>query len=431
VPDRVLTVVPASVVRGPLAVPGDKSISHRYVLLGAIANGATRIAGLAPGADVAATMACVRALGVRIETPGHATILIHGRGRSSLAPPPHPLEAQNSGTTLRLMAGILAGCPFSTTIGGDASLQRRPMQRIIDPLTAMGAHIDAASGGRAPLTIRGGTLRAIDWRSPVASAQVKSCVLLAGLAASGRTSVQEPQRTRDHTERALPAFGAVVTVEGLTVSVEGEQRLHAPDGALQVPGDPSSAAVWAAAAAALPGSDVRIDGVCINPLRLGFVDALERLGARVEVEPTADIGGERVGSIRVRHDSHTGTRIDGNQVPGLIDELPVLAARAALGAELEVSGASELRVKESDRIHALVTGFRRLGVDATERADGFVIRGHRRPVGGEVDAAGDHRLVMAFAIVALGASDPVAIHGADAVAVSYPGFSDDLARLRA
>ena len=429
-PDRVLTVTPAPVVRGALAVPGDKSISHRYVLLGAIAHGPTRITGLSPGADVAATMSCVRALGVRIETVGDGAIRVDGQGQSALTASARPLDAQNSGTTLRLIAGILAGCPFDTTITGDASLQRRPMQRIIDPLTAMGAEIEAANG-RAPLSIRGGALHAIDWRSPVASAQVKSCVLLAGLAASGRTSVHEPQRSRDHTERALPAFGVPVAIDGLAVSVIGGQRLTAPLGTLQVPGDPSSAAVWAAAAAAMPGSDVRIDGVCLNPLRLGFVAALQRLGARVDVESQEEIGSELVGSIRIRHDGHHDTRIDADQIPGLIDELPVLAARAALGGGLEVSGASELRVKESDRIHALVAGFRRLGIDATEREDGFVIRGQRQPTGGDVDAAGDHRLVMAFALVALGASGPVSIAGAEAVAVSYPGFSDDLARLTA
>jgi 3-phosphoshikimate 1-carboxyvinyltransferase len=430
VPDRVLIVAPASAVRGSLAVPGDKSISHRYVLFGAIADGVTRLAGLAPGADVAATIACMRALGVRIETP-EGGIRIHGRGRSSLTPPVGPLGAENSGTTLRLLAGILAGCPFATTIGGDASLRRRPMQRIIDPLTAMGARIDASNGGRAPLTIHGGALQAIDWRSPIASAQVKSCVLLAGLAATGRTSVQEPLRTRDHTERALPAFGGAVTIDGLTVSVDGDQQLEAPVDELKVPGDPSSAAVWAAAAAALPGSDVRIDGVCLNPLRLGFVDALRRLGARVDVRQTGEMAGEPVGSLRVSHDGHAAATIDSERVPALIDELPVLAARAALGGELDVSGAGELRVKESDRIHALVTGFQRLGIEVAERADGFTIRGHRQPRGGEVDAAGDHRLVMAFTLVALGASAPVTIHGAEAVAVSYPGFSDDLARLRA
>jgi 3-phosphoshikimate 1-carboxyvinyltransferase len=428
VADRLLTVAPARAVRGALAVPGDKSISHRYVLLGALADGLTDASGLAPGADVTATMACLRALGVRIETPGPGRVRIAGRGRAAFAPPAAPLDAANSGTTMRLLAGILAGCPFETTLTGDASLSRRPMRRVIDPLTAMGARITAADGC-PPLTIRGGALRAIAWRSPVASAQVKSCVLLAGLAADGRTSVHEPQRTRDHTERALPVFGGRVDVNELTVAIDGGQTLVAPAAALEVPGDPSSAAVWAAAAAALPGSDVRIDGVGLNPLRLGFVAALERLGARIDIATESVRAGEPVGSIRVRHDSHGRTAIAADDVPGVIDELPVLAARAALGGGLEVSGASELRVKESDRIHALVAGLRRLGVDAVERPDGFVIDGRAQPAGGEVDAAGDHRLVMAFALVGLGARGPTTIRGADVVAVSYPAFAADLARL--
>jgi len=428
VPNHLLTVAPARAVRGALAVPGDKSISHRYVLLGALADGLTDASGLAPGADVTATMACLRALGVRIETPGPGRVRIAGRGRAAFAPPAAPLDAANSGTTMRLLAGILAGCPFETTLTGDASLSRRPMRRVIDPLTAMGARITAADGC-APLTIRGGALRAIAWRSPVASAQVKSCVLLAGLAADGRTSVHEPQPTRDHTERALPVFGGRVDVNELTVAIDGGQALVAPAVALDVPGDPSSAAVWAAAAAALPGSDVRIDGVGLNPRRLGFVAALERLGARIDIATERVRAGEPVGSIRVRHDSHGRTAIAADEVPGVIDELPVLAARAALGGGLEVSGASELRVKESDRIRALVAGLRRLGVDAVERPDGFVIDGRAQPAGGEVDAAGDHRLVMAFALVGLGARGPTTIRGADVVAVSYPAFAADLARL--
>jgi 3-phosphoshikimate 1-carboxyvinyltransferase len=428
VPDPLLTVAPARAARGALAVPGDKSISHRYVLLGALADGMTEVSGLAPGADVAATIACMRALGVRIETPGDGHVSICGRGRGALAPPAGVLDAANSGTTMRLLAGILAGCPFQTTLTGDASLSRRPMRRVIDPLTAMGARI-VSTGGHAPLTIHGGALRPIAWHSPVASAQVKSCVLLAGLAADGRTSVHEPQRTRDHTERALPVFGGRVDVDRLTVAIEGSQALAAPGSPLLVPGDPSSAAVWAATAAALPGSDVRIEGVCLNPLRLGFVAALERLGARVDIARETVRAGEPVGSIRVRHEAHGRTTIAADEVPGLIDELPVLAARAALGGGLEVSGAGELRVKESDRIHALVTGLRRLGVDAVERPDGFAIDGRTRPTGGEVDAAGDHRLVMAFALVGLGASGPTTIHGAEVVSVSYPAFAADLARL--
>jgi 3-phosphoshikimate 1-carboxyvinyltransferase len=410
-------------------VPGDKSISHRYLMLGAIASGRTTIAGLSTGADVAATADCFRALGVRI-TPADGTMTVDGHGRRGLRPSATPLDAVNSGTTMRLIAGILAGCPFQSIVTGDASLRRRPMRRIIDPLTAMGARI-ASDDGRAPLVIDGGTLAPIDWAPPVPSAQIKSAVMLAGLAASGTTTVREAVRTRDHTERAFPAFGLRLERDATSVRVPGPQEAIAPQTALAVPGDPSSAAVWAAAAAALPGSRVELRGVCLNPGRIGFLAALERLGARVAVRQEAESGGEPIGTIVVEHQGQGETVIGGDEVPGLIDELPVLAARAALGARLEVSGASELRVKESDRITALVSGFRALGVVADERPDGFVIDGARRPSGGQADAALDHRLVMAFAIVALGAAGPTTITGADVVAVSYPGFAADLDRISA
>jgi 3-phosphoshikimate 1-carboxyvinyltransferase len=336
---------------------------------------------------------------------------------------------------MRLLAGVLAGCPFPTTVIGDASLSRRPMRRVIEPLSAMGARIDS-NDGRAPLTIRGGRLTGITWRSPVASAQVKSAIMLAGLAASGVSTVIEPLATRDHSERAFPAFGLTCTTargEGtsVAVSVPGGQEASAPAGLLTVPGDPSSAAVWAAAAAALPGSSVELTGVCLNPGRLGFVRALERMGAAIEIHATHEIGGESVGTIRIAHGGHRATSIAPEEVPSLIDELPVLAARAALGGGLEVSGAAELRVKESDRIAALVAGFRQLGITAEERPDGFVIDGSRRPRGGVADAAHDHRLVMAFTLVGLGSSEGSAITGAGAVAISYPGFAADLARLTA
>jgi 3-phosphoshikimate 1-carboxyvinyltransferase len=294
----------------------------------------------------------------------------------------------------------------------------------------MGARITSADG-YPPLTIDGGPLTAITWRPPVASAQVKSAILLAGLRADGTTIVEEPLPTRDHTERAFPVFGLRVDAAPHACAVTGGQQATAPIGSLLVPGDPSTAAVWAAAAAALPGSDVTLDGVCLNPLRLGFVRALEWMGAQVELEQQEDAAGEPVGRLRVRHGSHQRAIVEPAEVPGLIDELPVLAARAALGGGLEVSGAGELRVKESDRITALVTGFRALGVEADERPDGFVVEGRRRPIGGVVDAAGDHRLVMAFALVALGASGPSVITGADAVAVSYPDFERDLKGLLA
>jgi 3-phosphoshikimate 1-carboxyvinyltransferase len=421
-------------------VPGDKSISHRYLMLGAIADGVTSVTHLAPGADVASTVGCLRALGVEIEHPAPHAVRIHGRGRRALHESHAPLDAGNSGTTMRLMSGLLAGCPFRTTLVGDHSLSRRPMRRVIEPLTAMGARIESVDG-HAPLEIHGGRLTAMTWQSKVASAQVKSAVMLAALVPPGITTVVEPLPTRDHSERAFPAFGLSVTTSAvadddlvppagpITISVPGDQEAVAPRSPLHVAGDPSSAAVWAAAAAALPGSSVELVGVCLNPFRLGFIRALERMGAEVTMTADHEVGGERVGRIRVAHGGHREAVIAPAEVPSLIDELPVLAARAALGGRLEVSGASELRVKESDRITALVTGFRAMGVDASERPDGFVIDGSRRPTGGTADAASDHRLVMAFTLVALGASGSSTVTDAGAVAVSYPGFADDLRRL--
>lgn len=427
---QVFDLSPARALRGRLAVPGDKSISHRYTLFGAIADGMTEISHLAPGADVASTAACLRGLGVEIDVPAANALRIHGRGLRALRAPDAPLDAGNSGTTIRLLAGVLATCPFQTTVIGDASLSRRPMRRVIDPLVAMGARI-TSEDGRAPLVIEGGRLEGLRWKSPVASAQVKSAILLAGLAAHGVTSVVEPLPTRDHTERAFPAFGLRVDVTpgANTVSVTGGQTATAPAGPLRVPGDPSSAAVWAAAAAALPGSSVELTGVCLNPLRLGFLRALERMGADITIVNEGESAGEPVGTIRVAHGAHVATSIAPDEVPSLIDELPVLAARAALGGGLEVSGAGELRVKESDRITALVDGFRRLGVVAEERPDGFVIEGRRQPTGGTADAASDHRLVMAFTLVALGSAGPTTVTDAGAVAISYPDFARDLAGL--
>lgn len=397
-------------------------------MLGALAPGLTEITHIAPGADVASTLACIAALGARVEHPAEGVARILGVGGAGLQTPRARLDAGNSGTTMRLLAGLVSGFPLRVTLGGDASLCRRPMRRVVEPLTAMGARI-TSQAGRPPLDVEGGALVPIRWESPVASAQVKSAILFAGLSASGTTTVVEPMATRDHTERALPTFGLSCRVEGLAVSIDGGQALVAPSGVLVVPGDPSSAAVWAAAAAALPGSSVTIEGVGLNPHRLGFLAALERLGAIVARRQEEVVAGEPIGRISVAHGTHRVTAITADEVPSLIDELPVLAARAALGGGLEVTGASELRVKESDRITALVTGLRALGVEARELTDGFVIDGTRQPSGGLADAAGDHRLVMAFAVVALGASGPSTITGADIVGVSYPSFERDLAGL--
>jgi len=423
-----LTLFPASRFGGRLAVPGDKSISHRYVLLGSLAEGTTTVSGLAPGADVASSVACMQALGAQIVRTGPDALQIKGRGRVRLAPADGDLNCGNSGTTMRLLAGVVASHPFRSRLTGDASLSRRPMRRVIDPLEAMGAEVTSRDG-HAPIEIIGGDLSGIDWTPPVASAQTKSAILLAGLSASGKTTVREPLPTRDHTERAFDLFGISHESRPGFSAVTGGQIPTAPSGALRVPGDPSSAAVWAAIAASHPTWAIEIEGVCLNPLRLGFVHALSKMGADVRITETHRAGGEAVGTLRIAHGAPRLAVIEPSVVPSLIDELPVLAAAAALGGGLRVSGAAELRVKESDRIASLAEGFRKLGVHVTEKPDGFDIEGGQRPHGAVVDAHLDHRLVLAFTVLALSASGPTTINGANVVAVSYPGFHADLMRL--
>lgn len=427
------TVRPARRLHGRLRVPGDKSISHRYAVLAALAEGRSTLSNYAPGADCRSTLDVLRGLGVDIvgRRDGAAeTITVMGRGIGRLRSPAAPLDAGNSGTTMRLMAGVLAGHAFEATLVGDPSLSRRPMRRVIEPLERMGAHI-ASADGRPPLVVRGGRLHAIAHEPKVASAQVKSAVLLAGLHADGVTSVLEPARTRDHTERALSAFGGEATVDGLRVSVAGSQRLRARE--LAIPGDISSAAFWFVAAAALPDSRVEIEDVGLNPTRTALLDVLRRFGARITVAP-ANAGRpweEPRGSVVIEHGEVHPLVISPDEVPGLIDELPALAALAAHGAQVSVAGAAELRVKESDRIAALVSGFRSMGIDAEERPDGFVAGGRtaRRPSGGTAQACGDHRMAMAFAIAALGADRESIIEGAETVAISYPTFFETLEQL--
>jgi 3-phosphoshikimate 1-carboxyvinyltransferase len=339
------------------------------------------------------------------------------------------LDCGNSGSTMRMLAGVVAAQPFVTTLIGDRSLSRRPMRRVMEPLSQMGARIDAANGDRPPLTIHGGPLEGIDYTPAVSSAQVKSAVLLAGLQARGRSRVTEQTPTRDHTERALAAFGAFVDRNQENVSIEGGQTLHGLDA--RVPGDLSSAAFPMVAAATLRGSDVTVEGVGLNPTRWAILDILRRMGAVIEVEQTDVWQHEPVGTIRARWQGLGSLELGAEDVPSVIDELPVLAALATAGGELRVTGASELRVKESDRITSLVAGLRALGADADELPDGFHIRGTRRLHGGTVDAHDDHRLAMAFAVAGLTAAAPVIITGAEAAAVSYPSFFDDLERLRA
>ena len=433
-PSTAVTVPPARRLRGRLRAPGDKSISHRYALLAALADGASTITGYSTGADCRSTLACLRALGVQIrETApagGAGTIVVEGRGVGGLVRPAGPLDAGNSGTTMRLLAGILAGHPFDAALTGDESLRRRPMRRIIDPLERMGAHVAAEDGRRPPLRIRGGRLRGITYAPPVASAQVKSAVLLAGLHAEGATRIREAVPTRDHTERALDAFGSPpARGDDGTVAVLGGSRLTPRT--LAVPGDPSAAAFWATAAAALPDSDVTIEAVGLNPTRTAFLDVLRQAGADVHTEVTAAAAGEPVGDIRVRSGSLGDVEIGAAAAPALIDELPVLGALAAHGCRVDVRGAAELRHKESDRIAALGAGLRALGVQVEEREDGFCAAGEGAPAGGAADAAGDHRLAMAFAVAALAGAGPSRIAGADAVDISYPGFFAALDALRA
>ena len=424
------TVRPARRVTGTVGLAGDKSISHRYALLAALATGRSTIAQYSLGADCAATLDCLAAAGVSITRTHSAehglTVEIEGRGLRGLRAPASPLDARNSGTTMRLLSGILAAHPFVSVLQGDASLSKRPMGRVIVPLELMGARIESHDK-KPPLTIHGAALKGIHYRTEVPSAQIKSAVLLAGLQSDGTTIVQEDAATRNHTELALRAFGATVQVSGNTIELEGGQTLRGGD--FVVPGDISSAAFWLAAAAAVPGSDVEIRNVGLNPTRIALLDVLRRGGALIEEHVERKAGGEPSGRVRVRYGQPRALTLGADQVPYLIDEIPALAAWASLGGELHVTGAGELRVKESDRITALVRGFQSLGADVEEFSDGFHVRGSRRLRGGRADAAGDHRLAMAFAIAALGAESPSIISGADSVAISYPEFFSTLESL--
>ena len=436
-----VTVTPAPSIAGALRVPGDKSISHRYALLAAIADGRSTIANYAPGADCASTLSCVEALGAIVSrTPAAREgepplVTIDGRGLRGLHAPAAPLDCGNSGSTMRMLGGIVSAHPFISTLVGDASLSRRPMRRIIGPLSEMGAAITAGPGDRPPITIHGADLAGIHFKPDTPSAQVKSAVLLAGIQARGDTSVLEPAATRDHTERALVAFGAGVTVErstslsaaGKLIQIKGGQRLTGTT--LRVPGDLSSAAFWAVAASAIAGADVSITNVGLNPSRAALLDVLRRFGASVEATLDDEWNGEPVGRLRIRHGAMNEVVITPEEVPEVIDELPVLATLGTFGGSVTVSGASELSVKESDRIAELVAGLRAMGADADERPDGFQVRSGTRLTGGVVHARHDHRLAMAFAIAALGATGPTTINGADAVAVSYPAFFEDLDHL--
>lgn len=420
-----VTVKPARALRGTVRVPGDKSISHRAVMLGALALGKTEIDNFLFGADCLSTIGIARALGVEVIT-GDGRVIVNSGGLEALQEPDNVLDAGNSGTTMRLMAGVLSGCPFFSVLTGDDSLRRRPMGRVINPLTSMGARIAGRRGNScAPLAISGGGLNAIEYCSPVASAQVKSAVMLAGLFARGRTTVIEPARSRDHTERMLGFFGARVEVDGLRVSVWGEPDLRGKK--ITVPGDISSAMFFIAAGVTVPGSQIELVNVGINPTRTGALEVLGEMGADITLSNRREVNGEPVADLLVRGSDLTGTTMEGAIIPKLIDEIPVLAVVAALArGETVVRDAAELRHKESDRITAVVRMLSALGADVNERPDGFVVRGGKQLQGAPCDSYGDHRMAMAAAVAGLSARGETVVRGAECVGISYPNFFDTL-----
>ena len=408
-------------LRGRLRVPGDKSISHRAIMFAALAEGTSRITGFLEGEDTRATARVFEQLGVRIEAPAPSERIVHGVGLDGLRASASPLDCGNAGTGMRLLAGLLAGQLFDSVLVGDESLSRRPMRRVTEPLARMGARIETADGGLPPLRIEGGAaLNGIDFESPVASAQVKSAVLLAGLYAEGRTSVVEPRPTRDYTERMLRAFGADIEFAPGRASLMGRPRLRAID--VHVPSDFSSAAFFIVAACVVPGSDLVIEGVGMNPRRTGLLEALRLMGADIEVGSPREEGGEPVADLRVRASELRGIEVPTEVVPDMIDEFPALFAAAACATGTTVvRGAEELRVKESDRIAAMATALRALGIAVTETPDGALIQGGRTH-GGRVDSLGDHRIAMSLAVLAQRAERDVSIGDVANVATSFPGF---------
>lgn len=420
-----VTVGPLPALRRDVQVPGDKSVSHRALLLAALASGESRITGLQEGRDVAATRRALGALGVAVRVD-KGVVVVEGVGVGGLSEPDDAIDCANSGTTMRLLAGILAGHPFLSVLTGDHSLRRRPMARILDPLREMGAlALGRQEDTRAPLVLRGGSLRSLTWLLPVASAQVKSAILLAGLHARGLTWVEEPEPSRDHTERMLEALGAEVVRKGRRVGVRGRPRLR--PGEFHVPGDPSSAAFWVAAALLVPGSRVRVQGVSLNPTRTGFFRILRRMGAPVTWEVTDEACGEPLGDVTAEYGPLQGVSVEPSEVPAAIDEFPVLGVVAAVArGETEVRGAEELRHKESDRIDVLAGELRKSGVAVDTFRDGLRIRGGGSLTGARFQSHGDHRLAMALGVFALALPGGGVVEGADAVEVSYPGFWKEL-----
>ena len=414
-------------LKGEITVPGDKSISHRGIMLGALANGTTSITNFLKGADCLSTISCFQKMGIEIEEIENE-ILVHGKGLHGLSAPKEILDAGNSGTTTRLISGILAGQNFSCDLTGDASIQKRPMKRIMTPLSMMGADITSVhNNGCAPLHIKGAPLKGISYQSPVASAQVKSCVLFAGLYADGKTSVTEPFLSRNHSELMLSSFGASVQTCGTTATIEPEPVLTAQK--VEVPGDISSAAFFIAAGLLIPGSELLIKNVGINPTRDGILRVCRQMGANLELLNTRTQCGEPVADILVKHSELNGTVIEGDLIPTLIDELPVIAVMAACAnGETIIRNAEELKVKESNRLEIIVHHLSEMGCDITGTEDGMIIRGGKPLHGAVLDSHLDHRIAMSFAVAGLVADGETEITNADCVNISYPGFYRDLLR---
>jgi 3-phosphoshikimate 1-carboxyvinyltransferase len=420
-------ISPVSALSGAITLPGDKSISHRYAMLAGVAEGDTRIRNYSTGADCRSTLACVQALGIRVEQNG-AEVLVRGRGLDGLRAPSGDLDAGNSGSTIRMLSGILAAQPFHTRIFGDESLSRRPMERIMRPLVQMGARITGRDGRYPPLEIQGAALRRIDYELPVPSAQVKTCVLFAGLYAEGETVVRERVRSRDHTEIALREFGAEISAQRGVIRLQGRPRLSGCE--LYAPSDLSSAAFFIVAALLVPGSKLIVRGVGLNPTRSTLLDVLMGMGARIRVLDLEQRAGEPVGDILVEHAPVRGGVIEKETTAALIDEIPVLAVLGAASEEgLIVRDASELRIKETDRIATVAENFRRMGIQVEETPDGMAVPGKQTFRAARFDSFGDHRIAMAFAVAALRCDGESVIEGADAASVSFPEFYGTLEQL--
>jgi 3-phosphoshikimate 1-carboxyvinyltransferase len=422
-----LLLHPARNLSGSIRLPGDKSISHRYAMLAAMAAGVTRLENFATGADCASTLNCLRGLGIAWELGKDGILEIRGNG-PKLSPPSSPLNCGNSGSTMRMLSGILAGQHFQSELEGDASLCRRPMGRVIVPLRQMGAQISAAAGDLPPLRVRGGCLAPIEYAMPVASAQVKSAILFAGLFAGGRTCIVEPVPTRDHSEHALVAFGADLERVDRRICIRGNQSLRPI--AAEIPGDLSTAAFFLGAAALFPDSRLLISKLLLNPTRARLFDVLLRMGLQISVLDVTEQHGELVGSVEARGGRLRGTEVSGAEAAALIDELPLLAAIAPYTEDgIEIRDAAELRVKESDRVAAMVCNLRAMGAEVEERIDGMWIGGNQKLRGAEVDSWGDHRITMASAMAALRAEGETVIRDAGAAAISYPDFFQTLAKI--